>query len=78
MKMGYYSTYFCLRFHLSVVILEFSEEIFDLFKFIPKYFIAFDAAVNAISLFPFQETHCLCIEMVLILLCADFISCNFH
>ena len=37
--------------------------IFILVKFTPRYFIAFDAALNRIVFFLFQIVYCWCIEM---------------
>ena len=55
MNKGYLSVYLCLLQFLSSMSCNFQRTFTSLVKFIPKYFIVFDATVNEINFFYFSE-----------------------
>ena len=65
--------FMCVFFRFLISHVVFSVQIFHILKFIPKYFISFDAIVNEVVLFLFWVFCCQCIEMQLIFI---FWSCT--
>ena len=65
--------FMCVFFRFLISHVVFSVQIFHILKFIPKYFISFDAIVNEFVLFIFWVFCCQCIEMQLIFI---FWSCT--